>query len=77
MYYKQRSHDCDPTLHSTSTEANYVLVKTRLTNGLRSLKEKYYDPPKGTGCCLGLYDLVRVELEEEATIRVSGLLSKT
>src|SRR4051812_3577046 len=37
--YKKRSHDCDPTLHKTSTEANYVLVKTRLTNGLRSLKE--------------------------------------
>src|ERR1041384_5955095 len=39
LYYKQRSHGCDPTLHQTSTEANYVLVKTRLTNGLRSLKE--------------------------------------
>src|SRR3954471_11427593 len=38
-YYKQRSHGCDPTLHQTSMEANYVLVKTRLTNGLRSLKE--------------------------------------
>src|SRR4051812_25905402 len=37
--YKKRSHDCDPTLHQTSTEENYVLVKTRLTNGLRSLKE--------------------------------------
>ena len=39
MYYKQRSHDCDPTLHQTSTEENYFLVKTKLTNGLRSLKE--------------------------------------
>src|SRR3954469_13518091 len=39
LYYKQRSHGCDPTLHQASTEAKYVLVKTRLTNGLRSLKE--------------------------------------
>src|SRR3954465_80845 len=39
LYYKQRSHGCDPTLQQASTEANYVLVKTRLTNGLRSLKE--------------------------------------
>src|SRR3954463_6779305 len=35
----QRSQACDPTLHQTSTEANYVLVKTSLTNGLRSMKE--------------------------------------
>src|SRR3954471_16036766 len=39
LYYNQRSHGCDPTLHQASTEANYVLVKTRLANGLRSLKE--------------------------------------
>ena len=71
MYYKQRSHDCDPTLHQTTTEAKYVLVKTSLTNGLRSPKEKYNDPPKGTCCCLELYDLVHVELGEEAP---SGLV---
>src|SRR3954469_16503048 len=39
LYYKTISHGCDLTLHQTSTEANYVLVKTRLTNGLISLKE--------------------------------------
>src|SRR3954469_26014932 len=39
LYYKQRSHGCDPTLHQASTEAKYVLVKTRLTNGLRSLEK--------------------------------------
>src|SRR3954471_14202090 len=39
LYYNQRSHGCDPTLHQASTEANYVLVKTRLTNVLRSLQE--------------------------------------
>ena len=37
--YTKRSHDCDPTLNKTSMEENYVLVNTRLTNGLRSLKE--------------------------------------
>ena len=53
------------------------LSKDKFNKWLKKPERKYNDPPEGTGCCLGLYDLVRVELEGEATIRVSGLVSKT
>ena len=53
------------------------LSKDKVNKWLKKPERKYNDPPKGTCCYLGLYDLVHVELEEEATIMVSGLISKT
>ena len=53
------------------------LSKDKVNKWLKKLEREHNDPPEGTGCCLGLYDLVHVDLEKEATIRVSGLVSKT
>ena len=53
------------------------LSKDKVNKWLKKPERKYNDPPEGTSSCLGLYDLVHVELEEEATVRVSGLVSKT
>jgi len=58
-------------------EANYVLVKTSLTNGLRSLKENTTTLQRNQAAVWNYTTLVGVELEVEATIRVSGLISKT
>ena len=53
------------------------ISKDKVNKWLKKLERKYNDPPKGTVCCLEQYELVQVKLGEEATIRVSGLVSKT
>ena len=58
-------------------EANYVLVKTRLTNGLRSLYENTTTLQRDQAVVWDYVYFVDVELEGEATIKVSGLDSKT
>jgi len=55
-------------------EANYVLVKTRLTNGLRSLKENTTTLQRNQSAVWNYTSLVHVELQEEATIGVSGFI---
>ena len=62
---------------SKNNGSKLCLSKDKVNKWLKKPERKYNDPPEGTGCCLGLFDLVHVELKEEATIRVSGLLSKT
>src|SRR3954468_19419008 len=38
------------------------LSKDKFNKWLKKPERKYNDPPKGTCCCLELYDLVRAEL---------------
>ena len=58
---------------------NYVLVKTRITNGLISLETKYNDPPRGTGLLSGtilLQSASSLRQELPSGILVSSLKHK-
>ena len=62
---------------SNINKSKLCLSKDKFNKWIKKPEIKYNDPPKGIGCCLELYDLVHIELEVEATIWVSGLVSKT